>query len=64
MNLDYSKISIGDLCDIADGLDERAYDDLCNEDEDEARKSLIELIEVRKDFLCNLSFPIKEEWVR
>ena len=66
MNLDYNKISHGDLCDIADCLDSNAYDCLCEkktEDEQDSRAELIELIEERKEHLSNVYF-IKNEWLK
>ncbi len=47
MKLDYSKISMRDLCDMADELDSKEYDRLCQKDaenENIARMELIELI--------------------
>jgi hypothetical protein len=66
IKLDYSKISMSDLCEIADELDSREYhrfSERGSEDENTARMELIEIIEACSDYLCDLELtPIKDEW--
>jgi hypothetical protein len=66
MKLDYSKICMSDLCDIADELDSKEYELFCErdiEDEHISRMELVEIIEACSDYLCDLRItPIKDEW--
>jgi len=49
MKLDYSKISMRDLCDMADELDSKEYDRLCQKDTEDDHISRMEIIKLIKD---------------
>ena len=49
MKLDYSKISMRDLCDMADELDSKEYYQLCQKDTEDEYTSRMELIKLIKD---------------
>jgi hypothetical protein len=71
--LDYTKMTMSDLCDLADAMDEREYARLLNEEEydpnwnkteAEQRQDLINLIEDCKPYFGNYSYRIKDEWIK